>query len=236
MLVYAWLALVALKLVENWRWPGALLALGLASLTQNPWAVAGVGVLLLSSSLRFLWQRLGLPLPPVWLGLVLGVSLGLGLSTKQPLWWLLPLLFRSAPPRPSEVLTPGQATLLLRLPLVVVNACLDRIPIDLQRRWFRPDPMRLHLREPLLEAASAPAYYAALAGHLNERYRAGIDGEEQLVNFCLRHPGKVATALLELPLESAPSTPENWCNLNLSTLRKPGKATMLRHLLLLRRI
>lgn len=143
--------------------------------------------------------------------------------------WLMRLL-RGRTPQLDERLTAGQATLLLRLPLEAVNACLERIPLKLQRRWFRPDRMRLHLREPLLEASAAPAYYAALAARL------GVESELELVELCRRRPRVVAEALLQLPMDTPPPLPPGWSNPNLATLRKPSKWTMLRHLMLLRRI
>lgn len=211
------------------RPPGLLLPAFLLMLT---------GSLLTSQRAHSYWQRLGVVTvsKPIWAWLLALPSLSAAF-THSPLWLALPLLLRVRPPRPSERLTPGQATLLLRLPLPAVNACLLRIPPDLQSRWFRPDPMRLHLREPLLETANTPAYAAALAGELNRIYRLSppIEREEQLADFCLAFPHSVAEVLLRLPLEQ-PIPAEGWTQTNLANLRKPGKFSQLQHFLLVRKI
>jgi len=41
-----------------------------------------------------------------------------------------------------------------------MNALIELVPATRLILWFRPDPYRLHLREPLLETQNAAAYLA----------------------------------------------------------------------------
>lgn len=225
------LGLPALIFVESR--PVLATTLGLAGL-----AVAA-GSMIVNETTRLTWQRLGL-IPvghPLLAWLLAAVSFQL-----IPYGWMVGCLIKVNPryPRPQESLTPCQATLLLRLPLATANRCLQRIPMDLQRQWFRPDATRLHLLEPLLETQNAPGYFAALAEFINQRYyltaQEQIDNEEQLAHFCTRYPDICAEALLKIPLKEPRESPPGWnCN-NLGSLRKAGKWTQVRHLLLLQRI
>jgi len=197
------------------------------------------GGMVVDETIRLTWQRLGLiPVPhPLLAWLLAGMAF-----QWMPYGWIVACLIKVNPryPRPQETLTPCQATLLLRLPLATANRCLQRLPMDLQRQWFRPDATRLHLLEPLLETQNAPGYFFALAEFINQRYflngGEGIQTEEQLADFCLRYPDVSAEALLNIPLKEAIESPPGWTCNNLGSLRKASKWTQLRHLLLLQRI
>jgi hypothetical protein len=195
--------------------------------------------MILDETLRLTWQRLGL-LPvahPIWAWLLAGLAI-----LWLPYGWIVACLIKvqPRPPRLGTTLTPCQATLLLRLPLAVANRCLQRIPLESQRQWFRPDATRLHLQEPLLETQNAPGYFAALSQWINHRYyltgRERIETEEQLADFCLRYPDVSAEALLSIPLEEPRENPPGWNSNHLGSLRKESKWTQIRHLLLLQRI
>jgi len=196
------------------------------------------GMLLQQERALLAWRNLGLvQIPhPFWAWILAGAawfSLGLpGLG--------IVLLFKVRPGTCPTTLTPCQATLLLRLPLATVNACLDRIPPKLQLAWFRPDPWRLHLKEPLLEAKNAPGYFTALAARLNDKFHLkgfeSILEEGQLARFCQDYPDSTAETLLELELDKPPEAAPGFTSDNLTQRIKPGRWEQLGHLLRLRRI
>lgn len=192
------------------------------------------GTLLASESLRHQWRTLGiLSVPhPALAWLITGLA-----ALAGPYGLALPMLLRLPGPRLQlgATLTPCQATLLLRLPLTVANAALELLPVHLQAQWFRADPTRLHLREPLLETQNAPAYFAELADYLHQaRGVPRLFNEEQLAAFCLLHPYTVAEAALQILLEAPRPAGPGWTSNNLSA--KPGHLVQLRHLVLLQRI
>lgn len=227
------LALAGATLMYLDSLPVLLPLLCLASLTL------AAGMLIIDETLRLTWQRLGLL--PVSHAILAWLLAGLAILWL-PYGWIVACLIKVRPrhPRLKATLTPCQATLLLRLPLAVANRCLQRIPLELQRQWFRPDASRLHLQEPLLEIQNAPGYFAALGEWINHRYglvaRERIETEEQLAHFCLRYPDVSAEALLSIPLKEPRESPPGWNSNHLGSLRKESKWTQIRHLLLLQRI
>lgn len=240
------LAFAALRLLRGQRWARyPVQGFGLTGLTAAAGALLGyvtpasiavaalavaAGMLLRSESSRHQWGSLGLVTLPhaAWAWLLTLAAAALG-----PYGLAFPVLLKVRP-RPvalSEELTPCQATLLLRLPLEVANAALDLLPLNLQLRWFRPDPMRLHLREPLLELQNAPAFFAGLAEFLGVR---GLATEEQLAEFCRLYPYTAAQAALQMPAVPGGQAPAGWASNHLGA--KPGKLVQLRQLVLLQRI
>ncbi|MBS2040099.1 hypothetical protein JST97_34245 [bacterium] len=133
-------------------------------------------------------------------------------------------------------LSPAQATVMLKMPVVAINALIELVPASSLKQWFRPDPFRLHLREPLLETQNAPAYFAAFAEHLNRVYGECIQTELQLADFCVGYPESAARAVLTLgapePVKPGPEFQVS----DLGALRKPGKLVQLAHLVKLRKI
>jgi hypothetical protein len=243
-------AFASLRLLRRQRWPrypvqgfaltgvaataGALLGyVTPASIAVAALAVVA-GMLLRSESSRQQWQNLGfMTFPNPWFAWAFTV----GAALVSPYGLAVPVLLKVRP-RPvasSDELTPCQATLLLRLPLEVANAALELLPITLQQRWFRPDPMRLHLREPLLELQNAPTFFAALAEFLARQYGVrGLDSEEKLAEFCRMYPYTALEAALQLPDVPAGHAPPGWTSNHLGA--KPGKLVQLRQLVLLQRI
>lgn len=215
--------------------PGALRPLGFE-------ALLGMLCLALVSTegARRIWRSLGLiTLPGPWAFLVwaagsLGACYGRGDLLGAVL--LLVLLRRSATLPVDPELTPSRATVMMKVPMVTMNALLELVPAPILRSWFRPDPFRLHLREPLMEAQNAPAYFAALAAHLRELYAEPIETDGQLADFCVRYPESAARGILSMPaVEPVKPGPEFQAS-DLGTLRKPSKVTQLAHLVRLRRI
>lgn len=215
--------------------PGALSPVG-------PEALLGMFCLALVSTegARRLWRSLGLlQLPGGWAFVLwLGGAVG---------WWLahtdlmgalvlLLLLKRSAQMTVEPELTPSRATLLMKMPMVAMNAMLELVPAEILRGWFRPDPFRLHLREPLMEAQNAPAYFAALAAHLSEQYGERIETEGQLADFCVRYPESAARGVLTMPAVEPVKPGPEFQSGDLGALRKPSKVTQLAHLVRLRKI
>jgi hypothetical protein len=217
------------------------LALLLKFFALSPWLVA-LGIfldfptsgllwlLLMALSLkpryRLAWEDLGLFCLPRWLCVSLSVGLyGLG-------WPLLALLLRPKRELPglSSELTAARATLLLRLPLACVNRALQLIPASIGQTWFRPDPMRLHLIEPLLDTRNAPRFFYAMALALPDRPCT----PEELVESCLHDPDRAARVLLQLEVGEQ-ELPAGWTMDNLSNLRKPSKLDQIGHFWLLRR-
>lgn len=228
-------ALQVLALLRFYSQP-AYLQPGLASACLGMLA----GTLLVSEPRRAVWCSLGLlTVPRAWMAWTISLlCLGLWLGGGTHYWLFLPILLRVRPLalNLSPILTPCRATLLLRLPLPTVNRCLELIPLELQKSWFRPDATRLHLREPLLETQNAPGYFAALAEFISQRYQLCVCTQQQLADFCVRFPDSAAQAVLAFPLDQAQDAPAGWDSNNLATLRKPGQLSQLKHLLLVRRI
>jgi len=197
--------------------------------------------LVASEGARRVWRNLGLLALPGAGAAVLWLVAGLA-------WWgwqhdlagaAALLLFLRRSPQAAEApqtLSPSQATVMLKLPMVTMNALIEVVPAAQLAQWFRPDPYRLHLREPLLETQNAPAYLAAFATHLNRTYSEKICNENQLADFCLAYPESAARALLSFPpVDPSPAGPE-FTSADLGALRKPGKVTQLAHLVRLRKI
>lgn len=222
--------------------PGAvrLLPLGVEAL-MGQFCLA----LVASETSRRAWRSLGLLALPGPAASILWLAGGLG-------WWfwqrdlagaaaLLLFLRRSSEVSLApETLSPSQATVMLKVPLVTTNALLEMVPVACLNRWFRPDPYRLHLREPLLETQNAPAYLKAFAAHLNQLYGLRgleqIDSDVQLADFCVSYPESAARALLGFP-PAAPVPPgPEFSSADLGTLRKPSKVTQLTHFVRLRKI
>lgn len=220
-------------------WGVALVHPSVQSAVLAPmWCGAWLSLILGSDPLCWSWQRFGLmsvARPLAWL--IVALSLGLWQHSGDGFWLVLPLLVCGPVPslKLGQSLTPCQATLLLRLPLATVNRCLQWIPLEVQRRWFRPDPMRLHLVEPLLETKNAPGYFFALAQELNGRYGLHLRTEMDLARFCVQSPGLAAETLLQWTVEP-PSPPAGWTSDNLSNLIKPGRLAQVAHLLLLQKM
>ncbi|MBX3170070.1 MAG: hypothetical protein KF760_21880 [Candidatus Eremiobacteraeota bacterium] len=215
--------------------PGAVRPLGFE-------ALLGMLCLALVSSegARRSWRSLGLlRLPGGWAWLVwAAVSLGAWYARADllPAVLLLVLLRSSATVAVDPELTPSRATVMLKVPMTTMNALLELVPVSVLRNWFRPDPFRLHLREPLLEAQNAPAYLAALAAHLSQLYAERLETDAQLADFCVRYPESAARGLLSMPaVEPVRPGPEFQSN-DLGALRKPSKLTQLAHLVRLRKI
>ena len=215
--------------------PGAVRPMGLGALL----GMVCLGLVSTEGARRF-WRSLGLiSLPGVGAFLV-WLAAGAG-------WWyaqgnllgalvLLMLLRRSSQVHVDPELTPSRATVMMKLPMVTMNALLELVPADTLRLWFRPDPFRLHLREPLMEAQNAPAYFAALAAHLSELYGERIETDGQLANFCANYPESAARGVLSMPaVDPVKPGPEFQAG-DLGALRKPTKVTQLAHLVRLRRI
>lgn len=150
------------------------------------------GSLLVSEPRRTVWRSLGvLAVPRAWMAWTISLlCLELWLGGGTHYWLLLPILLRVRPLalNLSPILTQCRATSSLRSPLPTVNRCLELIPLELQRSWFRPDATRLHLREPLLETQNAPGYFAALAEFISQRYQLCACTQQQLADFCVRFP------------------------------------------------
>lgn len=215
--------------------PGAVRPMGLEAL---------LGMICLSlvstEGARRFWRSLGLlSLPGPWAFFVwLGASAGWWYARSDLLGALLLLLVlrRSARLAVDQELTPSRATVMMKLPMVTMNALLELVPAATLRLWFRPDPFRLHLREPLMEAQNAPAYLAALAAHLSELYGERIETDGQLANFCANYPESAARGVLSMaaaePIKPGPEFQAS----DLGALRKPSKVTQLAHLVRLRKI
>jgi hypothetical protein len=187
---------------------------------------------------RRAWRGLGLLGLPGAAWLWLAGSLGWWAWRGDPLGALL-LLFllrERGEVKVSAELSPARATVMLKMPMVTMNALIELVPATVLKQWFRPDPFRLHLREPLLETQNAPAYFAALAQHLNRTYAENIQTELQLADFCTRYPESAARAVLTLPsVEPVKPGPEFQVS-DLGALRKPGKLVQLAHLVKLRKV
>lgn len=215
--------------------PGAVRPLGLE-------ALLGMLCLLLISSegSRRIWRSLGVfKLPGDWAFLVWVASSAGAWYARGDLLsavLLLVLLRRTPTVAVDPELSPARATVMMKVPMVTMNALLELVPAPVLCTWFRPDPFRLHLREPLMEAQNAPAYFAALAGHLSALYGERIETDGQLADFCVRYPESAARGVLSLPaVEPVKPGPEFQAS-DLGALRKPSKVTQLAHLMRLRKI
>ncbi len=215
--------------------PGALRPLGFE-------ALLGMLCLTLVSTegARRIWRSLGLLSLPgnwsflVWVAGSLGAWYGRGDLLGAVI--LLLLLRRTSTVAVDTELSPSRATVMMKVPMVTMNALLELVPASVLRTWFRPDPFRLHLREPLMEAQNAPAYFAALAEHLGKLYGEPIETDRQLADFCVRYPESAARGLLSMPaVEPVKPGPEFQAS-DLGALCKPSKVTQLAHLVRLRKI
>lgn len=187
---------------------------------------------------RRFWRGLGLLALPgaAWLWLLGSLSWWAWRGDPLGAFGLLLILRERGEMKVNLELSPAQATVMLKMPMVAINALIDLVPAANLRQWFRPDPFRLHLREPLLETQNAPAYFAAFAAHLNQIYGESIHTEGQLADFCVRDPESAARGVLSLPsLEPVKPGPE-FQVADLGALRKPGKLIQLLHLAKLRKI
>ena len=215
--------------------PGALRPMGAEALL----GMVCLGLVSTEGARRF-WRALGLvSLPGLWAPLVwLGGSLGWWVGQNNLLGSLALLLFlrRTNTLPVSSELTPSRATVLMKMPMVTMNAMLELVPVEILRQWFRPDPFRLHLREPLMETQNAPAYFAALAAHLSAEYGERIETEGQLADFCVRFPESAARGALSMPAVEPVKPGPEFQSGDLGALRKPSKVTQLAHLVRLRRI
>mgnify|MGYP003602913035 CR=1 FL=1 len=215
--------------------PGALRPLGFEAM---------LGMLCLglvsSEGARRIWRSLGLVSLP-GAGAFLTWALG-----SAGAWYargdllgavlLLVILRRSSALAVENELTPSRATVIMKMPMVTINALLELVPVSTLRVWFRPDPFRLHLREPLMEAQNAPAYFAAFAQHLRTVYGEPIETEGQLADFCVRYPESAARGLLSMPAVDPVKPGPEFQASDLGALRKPSKVTQLAHLVRLRKI
>lgn len=190
---------------------------------------------------RRVWRSLGLvALPGSWAFLVWAAGSVAACYARADLLGavlLLMLLRRTATVAVARELTPSRATVMMKVPMVTMNALLELVPPAVLSQWFRPDPFRLHLREPLMEAQNAPAYFAALAAHLSDIYGERIETDVQLADFCVRYPESAARGVLSMPAAVEPVKPgPEFQSGDLGALRKPSKVTQLAHLVRLRRI
>lgn len=176
--------------------PGAVRPMGLEAL---------LGMICLSlvstEGARRFWRSLGLlSLPGPWAFFVwLGASAGWWYARSDLLGALLLLLVlrRSARLAVDQELTPSRATVMMKLPMIAMNALLELVPAATLRLWFRPDPFRLHLREPLMEAQKR-ARLPGRAGRSLERtlWRAHRD-RRPAGQFLRQLPGKRRSWRLE---------------------------------------
>lgn len=194
--------------------------------------------LVATEGVRRSWRNLGLLALPgaAWLWLLGSMAWWAWRGDPLGALLLLFLLRDRGEVKVSSELSPARATVMLKMPMVAMNSLLELVPAAVLRQWFRPDPFRLHLREPLLETQNAPAYFAAFAQHLNGIYGENIQTELQLADFCARYPESAARAILTLPsVEPVKPGPE-FQVADLGALRKPGRLVQLAHLVKLRKI
>lgn len=193
-----------------------------------------------SEGARRVWRALGvLSLPgAAWWWLLGSLSWWAWRADPLGALALLLLIRERGELKLTGQLSPARATVMLKLPMVAMNALIELVPTATLRQWFRPDPYRLHLREPLLETQNAPAYLAAFALHINRLYGESIANEMQLADFCASFPESAARAVLSLPPVDpvSPGPGPEFQVADLGSLRKPTRLVQVAHLIKLRKV